>query len=109
MKTPQTVVVAWADTDAVIVKQGRVDIGERHTFKDVVIGKACIWKNVGEQSDVAKAFEYAAKENADETYEDGRYVTRAETIRRMYVFTYPTTEKDPLARARRDVVKQVSK
>lgn len=99
------IVIAWADTDAVIAKEGRVDLGERHQFRTVIVGKACMWLNDGTDRDVVFATAYAAGQNEEDDYQDGQYVPRATTVRKMRVFTYPTTEKDPLGRAKRDVVK----
>lgn len=48
--------------------------------------RSAIWLNKGTRADAAKAAEYAAK--------DG-----------WTVYTYPTTERDPLAKARRDAIK----
>ena len=98
-----SIVIAWADEDAVIAKEGRVDLGERHQFRAVIVGKSAMWLNRGTAEDVAKAEAYAARENGSEDYDGSRYVPRGETVRRMHVFVYPVTEKDPMGRAKRDV------
>jgi hypothetical protein len=79
------IVIAWAEDDQVIVKQGRIDIGERHVFKTVPKPMACMWLNNGNERDVEKARAYAAKSG-------------------HVVFCY-TEEADPLATARADILK----
>jgi len=48
-----------------------------------------MWKNRGDAKDLAKARAYAAEQSSDRPHR---------------VFTYPTSERDPLGRAKRDVV-----
>lgn len=95
----KTIVIAWTEPEAEIEREGRVDLGERHKFLYVLRGRAAMWRNEGTEEDVHKAEQYAARENAQLI--DG--VPRGDTTQRMRVFVYPTTEKEPLERARRDV------
>lgn len=84
-----TIVLARVEQDQVVVKQGRIDLGERHTFASVDRPVAMIWLNAGDAADVERAQTYARQND---------YV----------VFTYPTTEPEPLQRARLDVLKKHS-
>lgn len=70
------IVIAWTEDDVEIVKQGRVDLGERHTTRPIKVARSCMWVNRGNATDLAKAHVYAAKEG-------------------HRVFTYPTSERDP--------------
>jgi hypothetical protein len=84
-----TIVLARVEQDQVIVRHGRIDLGERHTFAPVDRPVAMIWLNAGDSADVERARAYASQND---------YV----------VFTYPTTEPEPLMRARLDVMKKHS-
>jgi len=81
------IVLARIETDQVIVKQGRIDIGERHTFAEVPKPVSLMWLNEGTVSDVVAAKRFASKEGYS-------------------VFTYPVTESQPLQRARKDIMKE---
>jgi hypothetical protein len=83
----QTIVVAWTEVIDVVAPgtTWRHDLGERPKMTQEVVGRAATWLLSGTKSDVTKAREYAAKNG-------------------MHVFCYSTTERDPLARARRDAV-----
>jgi hypothetical protein len=86
-----TIVVAWTEDMQDLApgqRSWRHDLGER--AKLVVVKKpyAAMWRNAGTPEDVVKARAYAKKENPT----TGR------------VMVYPTTEKDPLGRARKDVL-----
>lgn len=84
------IVIGWTETTQVLVKEGRVDLGERHTYREERIGKAVVWLLQGMEGDVAKAREYAAAPDMKE--------------RGAVVFKYPVTEQDPMARGRRDAL-----
>jgi hypothetical protein len=87
-----TVVVAWTEDEQKIApnqKAWRHDLGERPKFVDVEKAHAAVWINRGTQADLAKAHAYIQK-----TYPATGHV-----------FTYPVTEKDPLGRARRDILR----
>jgi hypothetical protein len=79
------IVLAWLDEDCVMVQEGQRDIGRQHKFKTVPKPMACMWLNKGTAADLVKAQAYAAK--------DGRTVFRYER------------EKEPLQRARADILK----
>jgi len=78
------IVIAWTEEDQQLVKIGRVDLGESHTFKTVRIPKACMWLNKGNESDLAKARAYALTE--------GRIVLCYQH------------ERDPLSTAKRQII-----
>jgi hypothetical protein len=98
-----TVVVAWISDDVEVAdpQLTRIDLGERHKLRDVQVGKAVMWSRAGKEVDVEKAQQWARKEREDAAH-DPRYATGHS----HRVFVYPSTEKDPLGRARREVLKQ---
>lgn len=55
----RTIVLGKLEAKKVVVKRGRVDIGEQHTFKDVYVPVVCCWLNEGVESDVESAKKYA--------------------------------------------------
>jgi hypothetical protein len=81
------IVIAWTEEAQEIVKLGRVDLGESHKFKTIRRPMAAVWLNRGTESDAAKARKYAANEG-------------------HRVFCYEN-ERDPLAKARKDVMTAV--
>jgi len=83
-------VVAWTAEDFAVVRERRADLGERPELRAVTVGRAAMWLNRATPADVAKARDYAERGTGDGTP--------------MVVFTYPVTEKDPLGRARREVL-----
>lgn len=86
-----TIVIAWTEDEQEIApgqKPWRHDLGERPKLVDVKKPRAVVWVNDGSDADAAKAREYVKKAHPG----TGQ------------VFLYPTTEKDPLGKARRDVV-----
>jgi hypothetical protein len=88
---PVTIVVAWTEDEQELApgqRSWRHDLGERPKLVDVKKPYAAMWRNRGTETDIAKAHEYSRKENP----KTGR------------VMVYPTTEKDPLGRARKDVL-----
>lgn len=56
------IVLARLDDDQEVVKQGRVDLGERHTFRATKRPVALMWINAGNDSDKAKAERFARSE-----------------------------------------------
>lgn len=86
-----TIVVAWTE-DAREIAPGqrpwRHDLGERPKLVDVKKVHAAMWLNRGGVADVDRARAYVRQTQRD----TGR------------VFVYPLEEKDPLGRARRDVL-----
>ncbi len=86
-----TIVVAWTVEEHVYDgKPYAADMGQRPGMRVERQGRAAVWLRQGTKADVRKAKEYAAKESGAE--------------RTMHVFVYPTTEQEPLERARRDVL-----
>ena len=82
------IVIGWVEEEQVLVKVGRVDLGEMHKFKSVPRPMVCMWVNKGSASDLAKAEAYAKSESKT-------------------VLTY-VGEKNPLEAAKRDLLKQVA-
>ncbi len=92
LRGPVTIVVAWIEDTQDLApgqKTWRHDLGERPKLVDVKKPHAAMWLNSGSVDDVAKARRYVKNDHPD----SGR------------VFAYPTTEPDPLGRARREVRK----
>jgi hypothetical protein len=86
----QWIVLAKADTEQVLEREGRIDLGERHKFKEVPVGQALTWRHPGSrESEDPADFERAEKWARENGYR---------------VFVYPKEERDPLARARREVI-----
>lgn len=79
------IVVAWVEEEVEVVRARRTDLGEAPVTRTVSVGKAVVWLRRGGATDVEKARAYALPEG-------------------KRVFTYPKSEKDPLGRARREVV-----
>jgi hypothetical protein len=88
-KEKVTIVAAWVVTDFEVVSQGRRDLGERPKLREVKVPKAVMWANKGTSEDVEKAKAWARKETDHE----------------VAVLVYPTSEPDPMGRAKRDVLK----
>lgn len=82
-----TIVLARIETTQKIVKHGRTDLGEPHTLEDVPVPVAVRWLQSGGTADIQAAQKYAA----DNGYQ---------------VFTYLTSEPDPLGRARNHVMRK---
>lgn len=90
-QAPLSVVVAWTEDARVIApgqKAWRHDLGGLPKFVDVKEPRAAMWMNKGTRSDVEKAKAWVMKEHPT----SGN------------AFAYPTSEKDPLGRARRDIL-----
>ena len=82
----QTIVTAWSEEREVYDgKPFAKDLGVAPKMRKIVVPHAAMWMNRGGPSDVEKAKKYAEKEG-------------------HRVFLYPTSEKDPLGRARKDVL-----
>ena len=81
-----TNVLARIETEQKIVKHGRIDLGELHTLADVQVPVAIRWLQSGGKADIRVAEAYAAANGCK-------------------VLTYPTTEPNPLDRARADIMK----
>ncbi len=75
------------------------DLGHRPQMRIERVAVACMWLNVGTEKDVEKARAYCASASS-------RVTTDPDATR--HAFVYPTTEKDPLGRAKRDVLKKAS-
>lgn len=84
------IVIAHTVIDREPVGSWRHDLGEHPKFIEVTRAKTAIWLNDGTEADVEKAKAYAASEDA-------------------YVFTYPTSEPDPLKRAKVDCIRKYSR
>lgn len=98
------IVLAWTDHVQEVVREGRVDLGERHRFREVTVGKSAMWLNRGSAEDLAKACAYATKEQERVARESDSIGTS----RSVYdVFVYPIGTKDPLGKARKDILKKV--
>jgi ribosomal protein L30E len=77
------IVLARLDDGAEVVKAGRMDLGEQHTFRAIKVPTACMWTNNGTDADRQKAEKFAKTEGYTVLCYDG--------------------ESDPLNRARRDI------
>ena len=84
-----TIVLSRIEDDFEVVARGRVDIGERHKTREVKVGKALIWRKGVPESKLAKELTKAEECAKADGYE---------------VFAYPSTEKDPLNRAKRELL-----
>ena len=87
LKALKTIVLATTEEVTVVVRARRTDLGERPDMRTELVAKAATWLLAGDATDVKKAKAYAAQAG-------------------WKVFTYPTSEKDPLGRARADVLRQ---
>lgn len=77
--------------DFEIVGKARIDAGESHKTRDIKVARALVWRrNVKDHALPAELLK------AQEAAKDGGYS----------VFVYPSTERDPLNRAKRDLLKQ---
>lgn len=94
--------VAWKvdSSDVVNHHLTRIDLGERHKTRPKVDGHAVMWVRRGTAVDVEKAESYARREAAEAAKDP-----RSATGHGHRVFVYPTTEKDPLGRARKEVLR----
>jgi len=82
------VVIAWTET--VWRYEGRpfaADLGALPGMVEVTEGRACVWLRDGTEVDVEEARAYL-----DKTHPDG------------WVICYPRTEKEPLIRARAEIL-----
>jgi hypothetical protein len=96
------VVLAWTRETAELVDPHltRIDLGEWHKTRPVREGLAVMWARHGTEADVEKAKAHAAKEQSAADH-DPLYATGTG----YRVFVYPLSEKDPLGRARREVLR----
>jgi hypothetical protein len=86
-----TIVTAWTEDTQEIApgqKPWRHDLGERPRFVDTKKAHAAMWLNQGTRSDLDKANAWVTREYPDSGH----------------AFAYPTTESDPLGRARREIL-----
>lgn len=83
------VVYARVDEEHVVERERRTDLGERPIMRVVPVGRAGMW---GNKVPEGKLPEVLAKAQAYGDAEGWR------------IFVYPSSEKDPLGRARREVV-----
>lgn len=85
MKTKKhTIVLAKAEENREV--DGRTWLGaERLKWKDVDAAKALMWRNKGTEEDIETAHRFADAEG-------------------YTVFVYPTTERDPLGRAKKEIL-----
>ena len=78
------IVLAKLNDAQKLVKLGRVDLGELHTFETIKVPVSAMWLNDGNDQDVAKAEKFAETEG-------------------YTVFLYEG-EANPLERARQDIL-----
>lgn len=89
----KTIVIVWADLLHVWDgKPFRADLGERPGTRIEKVAHAVVWLLAGSEDDVSKAIDYCEREN----------LRIHDNINKRYVRTYPTTEKDPIGRAKRE-------
>lgn len=92
----RTIVIAW--TVRTSVHDGRpyaADLGQRPGMRTVWEPRACTWTLSGGTGELLKAGTFCAREN--------RSMDSASETPRT-VFSYPTSTRDPLGAARRDVM-----
>jgi|GEM_PF-3921163 len=96
------IVVAWKVDSSEIVDphRTRVDLGESYKTRPKVESQAAMWVRSGTAVDVEKAEVYARREAASAAKDP-----RSATGYGHRVFVYPATEKDPLGRARKEVLR----
>lgn len=94
----QTIVLAWPEEESELVRAGRVDLGERATFRTVIRGKAAMWLREGTAEDIAKA-----------TLQAKRPMSSGGGAAGQRVFLFPTTEPDPLGKARAAIERDAQK
>lgn len=84
----RTIVVAKVYVEQIVSNPGgyRADLGDRPKFTDIQVPRAMVWLNVGDAEDIVNAKLWAAREG---------YV----------VFCYDVSERDPLGRAKLDILK----
>lgn len=75
------IVIAWTEEEVQIVRARRTDLGERPVTRSVQSPRAAMWLISGTDEDLTRARAWAAREGKT-------------------VFTFPTTEPDPLGQAR---------
>jgi len=83
------VVYARAEEDFVVGRERRRDLGERPEMIPVTVGKAGMWSGKTPEPKLAETLAKATAYGDKEGYR---------------IFVYPSSEKDPLGRARREVV-----
>lgn len=97
MSDEVAIVIAWPDVEHVHDGQPyAADLGTRPRMVAIPTGRAVMWLRRGTLRDVERAEEYAAE------------MRREDPPRLARVFVYETSERDPLGRARRDVVDATS-
>ena len=79
-----TIVLARLDAGSELADPGRSDIGIPPKFKPVQVPTALVWLRFGSPEDIEKARTFAAREG-------------------YTVIVYPTSEPEPLIRARREI------
>ena len=98
MSTLSKIVLAWTAPDFEVVRERRRDLGERPEMRELVVGKAAMWKNSVSakklDAEVTKATAYARQQE--------------EHDRPIHVFVYPGSERDPLNRAKQEVLSGVN-
>lgn len=82
--TTRTITVAWTNT-----------IQRFPAFRPEKTALACVWLNLGTDEDLAKAHAYAERENAKRSAGEGP----------IQVYTFPTSEPDPLGRSKQKVLR----
>ena len=96
--TAKMIVAAWVENDG-MVATGRMErfdgVNYRPEYVPCPKPRALVWLKKGTDADATKAAEFIAAQHAADALAHA-------------VFTYPTTEKDPLGRARRDVMALVT-
>ena len=91
------IVIAWLVEEVRFSgKPYAADLGERPKMETVRDARACMWLNAGTEVDVEKARKYAASDVS-------RSSTDPDATR--HVFVFQKTEKDPIGRAKREVLK----
>lgn len=93
MSKKKTIVIAWVEE--VQVPDGRPfarDLGALPGMSTERVGRACVWLLKGTSDDLIKASAFVRTDHPG-----------------GFVFEYPTTERDPLARARKDALEQKQK
>ena len=94
----QVIAIAWPEETSELAQapgSWRWDLGQLPKMRNVVIAKALVWTNKGDADDLAKAEAFARRPDSAGGHDGSR------------VFVYPTSERDPIGRAKADLLESL--